>query len=384
MLDDTVIVGAVRTPIGRKGGSLKDVRPDDLAALVIREVINRTGIEPEAVEDVVLGCNTQIDEQGLNISRIAVLVAGLPESVAGTSVNRQCGSSLQACNIAAMSVEAGQSEIVIGGGVESMTRVPMGSDAGVFNEKLVARYDLVPQGVSAEMIADKWGISREELDEYSLMSHRRAVAAIDAGRFKEEIVPVPVNDVDGKAVLFTTDEHPRRNTSLEKLAALPPAFKPDGKVTAGNSSGINDGACALMFTSRGKARELGLEPLASVRTMAVAGVDPVIMLTGPIPASRKALKKAGLTMEDVGVVELNEAFASVPIACERELGIEREKMNPNGGAIALGHPLGASGARILTTLLYEMERRDVRWGLATLCIGFGQGITTVIEREVAA
>ncbi len=381
---DSVIVGAVRTPVGRKNGSLKDVRADDLAALVIREVIERTGVDPATVEDVVFGCNTQIEEQGLNVTRIAVLTAGLPESIAGTTVNRQCGSSLQACNIAAMAVATGQSDIVIGGGVESMTRVPMGSDAGVFNEKLVARYDLVPQGISAELIADKWDLKREELDEYSFMSHRKAIAAIDAGRFKDETIPVPVKDESGKEILFSVDEHPRRDTSLEKLAQLRAAFKPDGKVTAGNSSGINDGAAAIMFTTKEKARELGLEPMATVRTMAVAGVDPVIMLTGPIPASRKALKKAELAMKDIDLVELNEAFASVPLACGRELNIDFEKMNPNGGAIALGHPLGASGARILTTLLYEMERRDSRWGLATLCIGFGQGITTIVEREVAA
>ncbi|NIN65418.1 MAG: acetyl-CoA C-acyltransferase [Anaerolineae bacterium] len=381
---ESVILGAVRTPVGRKNGSLRDVRAEYLAAHVINEVLARTGIEAKAVDDAVFGCNTQIEEQGLNVARIAVLTAGLPETVAGTTVNRQCGSSLQACNIAAMAVATGQSDIVIGGGVESMTRVPMGSDAGVFNEKLLARYDLVPQGVSAELIAEKWGLTREELDEYSLMSHRRAIAAIDAGRFKDEIVPVPVKNEDGKEVLFEVDEHPRRETSLEKLAKLPAAFKPDGMVTAGNSSGINDGAAALVFATKDKAQELGLEPMATVRTMAVAGVDPVIMLTGPIPASRKALKKADLTMNDVDLVELNEAFASVALACSRELNIDHEKMNPNGGAIALGHPLGASGARILTTLLYEMERRDVRWGLATLCIGFGQGIATIVEREAAA
>lgn len=380
---ESVIVGAVRTPVGRKNGALKDVRADDLAALVLQEVIDRAGIDPGLVDDVVLGCNTQIEEQGLNVARIAVLTAGLPETIAGTSVNRQCGSALQACNIAAMATATGQSELVIGGGVESMTRVPMGSDAGVFNERLTSRYDIVPQGISAELIAEKWGISREALDEYSLMSHRRAIAAIDAGRFQDEIVPVPVRE-DGHKRLFEVDEHPRRDTSLEKLAKLPPAFKPDGVVTAGNSSGINDGAAALLFTTRAKAKELGLEPLATVRTMAVAGVDPVIMLTGPIPASRKALKKAGLTMDDIDLVELNEAFASVAVACGQELDIDIDRMNVNGGAIALGHPLGASGAKLLTTLVYEMERRDVRWGLVTLCIGFGQGITTLVERESAA
>lgn len=382
-MQESVIVGAVRTPIGKKNGALKDVRADDLAALVIKEVIQRAGIEPEIVDDVVFGCNTQIEEQGLNIARISVLVAGLPETVGGTTVNRQCGSGLQACNIAAMAVATGQSDFVIGGGVESMTRVPMGSDAGVFNEKLTARYDLVPQGISAELIADKWGLTREEMDEFSLMSHRKAITAIDAGRFKDEIVPVPIKDDSDKEILFSVDEHPRRDTSLEKLARLPPAFKPDGKITAGNSSGINDGAAALLFTTKEKARELGLEPMATVRAMAVAGVDPVIMLTGPIPATRKVLKTMDLTIDDIDLVELNEAFASVAIACSRELGIDPEKLNPNGGAIALGHPLGCSGARLLTTLLYEMERRDARYGLVTLCIGFGQGIATIVERDVA-
>lgn len=381
---EAVIVEAVRTPLGRKNGALKDVRADDLAALVIREVIERAGVAPEEVEDVVLGCNTQIEEQGLNVARIAVLTAGLPEGVAGTSVNRQCGSGLQAVNVAAMGVMTGHYDLAIGGGVESMTRVPMGSDAGVFNERLTARYDLVPQGVSAELIADKWGLSREELDEYSLLSHRRAVAAIDGGRFRDETVPVPVRDENGRERLFEVDEHPRRDTSLERLARLPPAFRPDGKVTAGNASGINDGASALLLTTKERARQLGLDPLATVRAMAVAAVDPIIMLTGPIPATQKALGKMDLTMDEVDLVELNEAFASVALACGRELGIDFERMNVNGGAIALGHPLGCSGARLLTTLLHEMERRDARYGLVTLCIGFGQGITTVVERETAA
>lgn len=381
---EAVIVDAVRTPVGRKNGALKDVRGDVLASLVLKATLERTGIDPKEVEDAVLGCNTQIEEQGLNVARIAVLTAGLPESTAGTSVNRQCGSGLQAVNVAAMGVMTGQYDVAIGGGVENMSRVPMGSDAGVFNEKLTARYDLVPQGISAELIADKWGLTREELDEYSLMSHRRAVAAIDAGRFDDEIVPVPVATEDGEGRLFEVDEHPRRDTSLEKLAKLPPAFKPDGKVTAGNSSGINDGACAVTVTTREKAREHGLEPLATLRAMAVAGVDPVLMLTGPIPATRKALGKMDLAIDDIDLVELNEAFASVAIACGRELDIDFERMNVNGGAIALGHPLGASGAKLLTTLVHEMERRDVRYGLVTLCIGFGQGITTVVEREVAA
>ncbi|MFQ6013586.1 MAG: thiolase family protein [Thermoplasmata archaeon] len=383
-MQESVIVGAVRTPIGRRNGALKDVRADDLAALVLRELVERTGIQPESVDDVILGCNTQMDEQGLNIARIAVLTAGLPETIPGTSVNRQCGSGLQALNVASMGVATGHYDVAIGGGVENMSRVPMGSDAGVFNEKLVARYELVPQGVSADLIADKWGLSREELDEYAFMSHRRALAAIDAGRFKDEIIPVPVPKGENGESLFSVDEHPRRDTSLEKLAKLKPAFRPDGKITAGNSSGINDGAAAVLVATKEKAKELGLEPMATIRSMAVAGVDPVLMLTGPIPATRKALKKMDLTMDDIDVLELNEAFASVPIACAKELGIDFEKMNPNGGAIALGHPLGCSGARLLTTLLYEMERRDARYGLVTLCIGFGQGITTVVERELAS
>jgi acetyl-CoA acetyltransferase family protein len=338
-------------------------------------------VEPRIIDDVVMGCVTQVDEQGVNIARLAVLTAGWPEEVPGTTVNRMCASGLQACNFAALEVMTGNAELAIGSGTESMTRVAMGSAGGVLNVKITSHHDLVPQGISAEMIADKWGITREELDQYALMSHRRAIAAIDAGRFKAEIVPVPVKGDDGHERLFTTDEHPRRETTLERLAKLPSAFKPGGKVTAGNSSGINDGAAAVLFASEEKARELGLEPRARVVATAQAAVDPVIMLTGPIPATRKALKMAGLTMADIELVELNEAFASIPIACARDLNINFEKMNVNGGAIALGHPLGCSGARLLTTLLHEMERRDARYGLATLCIGFGQGVTTIIERR---
>ncbi len=378
---DAVIVEAVRTPIGRRNGALKDVRPDDLAALVLNEAVKRAGVEPRFIDDVVMGCVTQIDEQGVNIARLAVLAAGWPEEVPGTTVNRMCASGLQACNFAAMEVMTGNAELAIGSGTESMTRVAMGSDGGVLNERITSHYNLVPQGISAEMIADKWGITREELDQYALMSQRRAIAAIDAGRFKAETVPVQVPGEDGQQRLFTSDEHPRRDSSLEKLAKLPPAFKPGGKITAGTSSGINDGAAAVLFASEEKARELGLQARARIVATAQAAVDPVIMLTGPIPATRKALKMSGLTMNDIELVELNEAFASVPIACARDLGIDFEKMNVNGGAIALGHPLGCSGARLLTTLLYEMERRDAHHGLATLCIGFGQGVTTIIERE---
>ncbi len=375
-----VIIDAVRTPIGRRGGSLKDVRPDELAAHVLRAVVERTGIKPALIEDVILGCNTQTDEQGINIARVAALVAGFPETVPGTTVTRMCGSGQQAVNFGAMEVLTGTSDLVIAGGVESMSRVPMGSDMGALNDKLLARFEVVPQGISADLIADKYGITREQMDEYSLWSHRKAIKAIDEGRFKDEITPVPVMDEAGNKKLFDTDEHPRRNTSLEKLAFLPPAFKADGRITAGNSSGINDGAAALLVTTDTKAEELGLKPRARIVAMAQVGVDPVLMLEGPIPVTRKVLPKAGLEIDDIGLWEINEAFASVPIATTNTLGIDPAKVNVNGGAIALGHPLGAAGARLMTTLLNEMEKRKIRYGLSTLCIGFGQGIATVIER----
>lgn len=380
-MGEAVIVDALRTPIGKRNGALKDIHPNDLAALVLKALVMRNGVDPALVDDVVMGCVTQIDEQGQNIARVAVLAAGFPETVPGTSVNRMCASGLQACNFAAMEVMTGNADLAIAAGVESMSRVPIGADGGTLSREVTDRYDLVPQGISAELIADKWGLSRAELDAYALLSHRRAIAAIDRGLFKAETVPVPLMDAEGKERVFDTDEHPRRDTTLEKLAKLPPAFKPNGKITAGNSSGINDGAAALLLATPEKARELRLEPRARLVATAQAAVDPVIMLTGPIPATRKALHKAGLTMDDIGLVELNEAFASIPLACGRDLGIDPARMNVNGGAIALGHPLGCSGARLLTTLLYEMERRDVRYGLATLCIGFGQGVTTIIERS---
>jgi len=380
MPGDAVIVEAVRTPIGKRGGALKDVRADDLAAIVLQEIVDRTGIEKAAVEDVVLGCVTQIDEQGLNIARLAALVAGFPDTVPGTSVNRQCGSGQQAFNFGAMAVMADVHDLVIAGGVESMSRVPMGADAGVLNERLLAKYEIVPLGIAADSVADKYGITRPQMDEFSLWSHRRAVKAIDEGRFRREIVPVAVKDAEGNKKVFDTDEHPRRTTSLEKLAALPPAFRTDGKITAGNASGINDGAAALLVTTPGKAGELGLTPRARVVAMSVVGVDPVVMLEGPIPASRLVLQKAGLTVDEIDLWEINEAFASVPLATINTLGLDPAKVNVNGGAIALGHPLGASGARLVTTLLHELERQKLRYGLSTLCIGFGQGIATIIER----
>ncbi len=379
-MPQAVIVGAVRTPIGKRAGSLKDWRPDDLAAFVLRALADRTGIEPKIVEDVVLGCVTQVDEQGLNIARLAPLIAGFPESVPGTSVNRMCASGLQAFNFAAMEVMTGQNDVVIAGGVEVMSRVPLGSDAGALSPKLLEKYEIVQQGISADLVADKYKITREQMDEFSLWSHRKAIRAIDEGRFKKEIEPVPVFDEGGNKRMFDTDEHPRRTTSVEKLGSLPPAFKPDGRITAGNSSGINDGACGILVTTPEKARGLKLEPRARFVSTGVAGTNPTIMLDGTIPAIRKALARADLKADDIDIWEVNEAFASVPIATRDTIGFDDAKLNVNGGAIALGHPLGMSGARLITTMLHEMERQDLHYGLASLCIGFGMGLATIIER----
>ena len=375
-----VIVDGIRTAFGRRGGALKDVRPDDLAAAVLRELTTRNPLKPSEIDDVILGCVTQIDEQGMNIARIAALVAGFPDTVPGTSVNRMCGSGQQAVNFGAMSVLSGANDIVIAGGVESMSRVPISSDAAPLNEKLVAKYDIVPQGIAADLVADKYGISREAMDEFSFWSHRKATKAIDEGRFRAEILPMHVLDDNGRKRTFDTDEHPRRNTSLEKLASLPPAFRPDGRVTAGNSSGINDGAAAMLLTTNETAEEKGWTPRARIVATAQVGVDPVLMLEGPIPASQKVLGKAGLSIDDIDVWEINEAFASVPLATIKALDLDPAKVNPNGGAIALGHPLGATGARLLLTTMLELEKRKARYGLSTLCIGFGQGIATIVER----
>jgi acetyl-CoA acyltransferase len=380
-MPDAVIVGAVRTPIGRRGGSLKDWRPDDLAAFILRALVERTAVDPKRIEDVVMGCVTQIDEQGLNIGRLAPLIAGFPETVPGTSVNRMCASGLQAFNFASMEVMTGQADIVVAAGVESMSRVPISSDAGALSPKLLEKYEIVPQGISADLVADKYHVTREQMDEFSLWSHRKAVRAIDEGRFKREIEPVPVLDENGQKRMFDTDEHPRRNTSLEKLASLPPAFKPDGRITAGNSSGINDGSCGILVTNPETAKALNLEPRARVVATGVAGTNPTIMLDGTIPAIRKALDRASLKADDIDLWEVNEAFASVPIATRDTIGFEDARLNVNGGAIALGHPLGMSGARLITTMLHEMERQDLQYGLATLCIGFGMGVATIIERS---
>jgi len=379
-MPEAVIVGAVRTPIGKRGGSLKDWRPDDLAAYALREVVDRAGFEPKLIEDVTLGCVTQVADQGGNIGRLAPLIAGFPETVPGNSVNRMCASGLQAFNDACMEVMTGQNEIVIGGGVESMSRVPLGSDMGELSQKLLEKYDIVIQGISADLVADKYHITRDAMDEFSYHSHMKAIRAIDEGRFKREIVPVPVVDENGNKRMFDTDEHPRRTTTLEKIKSLPPAFKEDGRITAANSSGINDGACAILITNPEKARELKLEPRARFVSTGVAGTSPTIMLDGTIPAIKKALARAGLTADDIDIWEVNEAFASVPLATRNEIGFDDAKLNVNGGAIALGHPLGMSGARLITTMLHEMERQDLHYGLAVLCIGFGMGLATIIER----
>ncbi len=384
-----VIIDAVRTARGKKkGGSLTGTHPMDLLAHVLKAAIRRTGIDPLAVEDVVVGCVTQVGEQGLNIGRGAVLAAGLPIEVAGNTVNRFCGSGLQAVNYAAMQIMSGQAEVAIGGGVESMTRVPMGADAegpgeGPVSPALAERFpNLVPQGLSAEMIAEKWKLSRGQLDEFAAASQQKAGKAIAQGWFKREIEPITVKNPDGSTRSFDVDEHCRPGTTVEALASLPPSFKPDGVIHAGNSSGIVDGAAAVTLTSAQKAKQLGLRPRAKIVATAVAGSDPVLMLTGPIPSSQKALERAGLTVKDIDLWEINEAFAPVPIVVARELGIPADRINVNGGAIALGHPLGATGAMILGTLLNELERRDLRYGAATLCIGYGMGVTTIIDRKV--
>ena len=397
-MEDAVILSAVRTPIGRYGGGLKDVRPDDLAALTIAEAVRRAGIETESIEDVILGCANQAGEDNRNVARMALLLAGLPTDVGGQTVNRLCGSGLQAINSAAQAIAVGAGETFVAGGVESMTRAPfvLGKSGTAFgrdlqlqdttlgwrfiNPKLSAMHHPYGMGETAENVAEKYTVGREEQDVYALRSHQRAVAAQQAGRFADEILPVSILQKKGEPLVVAQDEQPRPDTTLEKLAALKPAFRKGGSVTAGNSSGINDGSAALVLMAASRAEQLGLRPRARIVASAVAGVDPAYMGLGPIPASRKALQRAGLSINDMDLIELNEAFAVQVLQCVSELEIDPEKLNVNGGAIALGHPLGCSGARIVTTLLHELERRGGRYGLAAMCIGVGQGIATVIER----
>ena len=383
---DALIIDAIRSPIGKRNGTLASVRADELAAQVLNGLVERTGVDPGLVEDVQMGCVTQIGEQALNVGRVASLIAGWPETVCASTVDRQCGSSMQAAMNAASAIQAGHLDLVVAAGVESMSRVPMGSNLGEagwsgFSDKLLDQWQIVPQGISAEVIAEEWGLSREELDAYSYESHRRAVRAIDEGRFEREVVPIEISNPHA-GVLFAVDETPRRDTSLEKIASLPPAFKEDGVVTAGNSSQIVDGAAAMLVASQERATELGLEPRARFVSFGLAGVDPYRMLHGNPQACERALAKAGLTWADIAVVEVNEAFASVVLQFVKDTGLgERlDDVNPNGGGISLGHPLGATGARITATLLNELDRRDARYGIATMCIGQGQAIAAVIER----
>jgi acetyl-CoA acyltransferase len=386
-----VIVDAVRTPGGKRNGKLRGWHPVDLAAETLKALVSRNDLDPALIDDVVMGCVMQVGEQALNIGRNAVLAAGFPESVPSTTVDRQCGSSQQAAHFAAQGVIAGAYDVVIAAGVECMTRVPMGasmqSGPGLpFGPTMMDRYKaaggLVPQGISAEMIADKWGLSREDLDRFSAQSQQRAAKAREEGRFDNEIIPVTIKDDEGNDTeeKLDFDEGIRPDTTVETLSKLKPAFKPDGKVTAGNSSQITDGASAVLIMTEEKANALGLKPRARFHTFALAGVDPVTMLTGPIPATTKVLERAKLTLDDIDAVEINEAFASVVLAWEKEHNPDMSKVNPNGGAIALGHPLGGSGTKLLATLLNELERTGGRYGLETMCEGGGLANATIIER----
>jgi 3-oxoadipyl-CoA thiolase len=399
-LREAWIVEAVRTPIGRYGGALATVRPDDLAALVLRAVVDRAGLDPAEVEDVILGCANQAGEDNRDVARMALLLAGYPVEVAGQTVNRLCGSGLQAINSAAHAIWADDGDVFVAGGVESMTRAPyvMAKAAGPWdrgprelhdttlgwrftNPRLAEMHHPYSMGETAENVAERWNVPRERQDAFALESQQRAVAAIEAGRFDAQIVPVTVPQRKGDPVVVTVDEHPRADSSAEALARLRPAFaREGGSVTAGNSSGINDGASAVLLVEAERAGELGLRPLARVVATAVAGVDPAVMGVGPVPASRKALARAGIDVADLDLVELNEAFASQSLVCIDELGLDPAKVNVNGGAIALGHPLGMSGGRLITMLTHELRRTGGQYGLATMCIGVGQGIATVVER----
>ena len=374
---EVVIVEAVRTPVGRRNGRLKDVRPDDLLALVLQELVKRSGIDAGEIEDVIAGCVSQVSEQAPDIARIAALIAGYPIEVPGITLDRQCGSSQQAVHFAAQAILSGDMDVVVACGVENMSRVPMFSNVqgAAMSDKLLERHEIIHQGLSAERIAEKWGLTRQEIDEFSLESHRRALQAQAEGRFEREIMPI---EIDGE--VFSIDEGPRADTTLEVLHSLKPSFKEDGMITPGNSSQISDGAAAILLMSREKAERLGLKPRFRIIARTVVGSDPTLMLTGPIAASQKALSRAGLTLDEIDIYEINEAFAPVPMVWLKELGADPKKLNPNGGAIALGHPLGASGARVMTTMLYELERTQKRYGLQAICEGYGMANATIIER----
>ena len=396
---EAVIVEAVRTPMGRHGGIFKDVRTDDLAAFIIAKLVEKTDIDKEEIEDVYFGCTNQAGEDSRNVARNAALLAGLPYTVPGATVNRLCGSGLEAINQAGRAVETDHGDLFVAGGVESMTRGPwvMGKPANAYqrgdvqmydsslgwrfpNKRMAELYSLINNGETAENVADKYHVSREDQDKLALASHQKAVQAHKDGRLKDEIIPFEMAQRKGAPLVYDKDEGPRADTSMEILAGLQPAFKKGGSVTAGNSSPLSDGAAALLITTPQRAEQLKLKPLARIVASAAAGVHPNYMGIGPIPATQKALKRAGLSIGQIDLVELNEAFASQVLACARELGIDLDKLNVNGGAIALGHPLGCSGARIMTTLIHEMRKRGSRYGLATMCIGVGQGIATIVER----
>ncbi|MBT2729000.1 thiolase family protein [Bacillus sp. ISL-75] len=396
---EAVIIDALRTPIGKINGSLTNVRADDLAGHVMKNLFARVKFDRSLIEDVYFGCTNQAGEDNRNVARMGLLLAGIPESVAGVTVNRLCGSGLDAVNQAAAAIKAGVGDVFIAGGTENMTRAPyvmmkphlsnprnnqtlFDTTIGwrLVNPNLAKEYPPISLGETAENVAARYNISREEQDELALSSQLKAAAAIGSGRFRDEIIPIEIPQKKGEALVFQTDEHVRPNTTWEALSKLKPVFKDGGTVTAGNSSGINDGASALLIMEKEQAEKYGLKPLARIVTSAVAGVDPAYMGIGPVPATRKALKRAGLSVNDLDLIEINEAFAAQSVACINELGLDLNKVNVNGGAIALGHPLGCSGARILTTLVHEMQKRDCRYGLATMCIGVGQGITTIIEK----
>lgn len=386
---DVVIVGAARTPVGKFRGSLAGVRADHLGAHVIDALVQRAGLKPNLVDDVIFGCVTQIGEQSANIARTSLLGAGWPVTIPGLTIDRKCGSGQEAVHVAAGLIAFGAADVIVAGGAENMSRVPMGSNRDLHGEAFgwmaAERYELTGQGEAAERLCDQWQLSRTELDAFAVESHRRAAAASAAGWFKNEIVPVPViqlreKALEGDAPLFSTDETIRPGTAVEKLGTLKTSFRPDGRVTAGNASQISDGAAALLLMSAGKAKELDIQPRARVRAVCTVGSDPTLMLTGPIAATHKVLAKAGLKLDDIDLFEINEAFAPVPMVWMREVGVSAERLNVNGGAIALGHPLGASGARIMTSMLHELERRGARYGLMAICCAGGMGTAAIIER----
>lgn len=381
-MEEVVMIESVRTPVGKRKGGLSRTRPDELFALVLKELVRRAAIDPSEVEDIIAGCVSQAGEQASDIARVSALIAGFPVQVPGVTIDRQCGSSQQAIHFASQAIACGDMDVVMAGGVESMSRVPMFSNRlqATDSEKLTSQYEVINQGLSAERIADKWGLSKKELDAYAVESHKRALRAIEEGRFEKEIMPVEIIDEDGRTRTMTSDEGPRPGTTEETLAQLPPAFLENGKITAGNASQISDGASAVLLMSRRKAEALGLKPRFRIVARSVVGSDPTMMLTGPVPATERVLQKAGMSLSEIDLYEVNEAFAPVPLFWLKETGGDPSKLNVNGGAIALGHPLGATGAKLMTTLMHELERTGGRFGLQAVCEGWGMANATIIER----